>query len=154
VCGATASSAGDCPFEKTAAYRESLDFAPDLVLLMLGTNDSKPYNWKDPAAYTEDLKRLWKVYHALPNMPRIIVMTPPPAWGNPVPFDIDAKVIETEIRPAVLAGAETEGIPSIDLYAAFEGKPELLWDGVHPNGEGAEVIAQAAATWIKKEKQE
>ncbi|MBQ7601565.1 MAG: hypothetical protein IJU49_05330 [Lachnospiraceae bacterium] len=154
VCGATASSSGDNPYEKTAASRDSLAFRPNIVLLMLGTNDSKPCNWKDADEYAEDLKKFVSIYRALPDKPCIILLTPPPAYGDPVPFDIDADVLKTKVRYQILALAGTEQLPCVDLYAMFEGRPELLWDGVHPNAAGAECIAKAAAAYVRKEKEE
>lgn len=44
VSATTASPRGDHPYTATEAYRASLDFAPDIVLLKMGTNDTKPQN--------------------------------------------------------------------------------------------------------------
>ena len=41
----TALFSGDYPYVNTEAYRKSLEFNPDIVLLKLGTNDSKAVNW-------------------------------------------------------------------------------------------------------------
>ena len=127
VCGATASLQGDLPHEKEAAYRESLAFRPEIVLLMLGTND-----------------------------PRVYLLTPPTAFsvnGNPVAFDIRADVIENELRPAVKALANTEEVPCIDLYAACENRSEWFWDGVHPNADGAKGITETITAYLKQEQQ-
>ena len=153
VCGATASAAGDCPYVQTMAYRQSLAFKPDIVLLMLGTNDSKPANYRGAAAYGKDMQRLISSFRALDSRPKVILLTPPPAWGDPVPFTIDARVIEQEIRPALIALAQKENAPCIDVFAAFDGKRELLWDGVHPNGDGAKRMAEIIAAYLKQEKQ-
>ena len=154
VCGGTASMRGDLPYEKTAAYRKSLDFCPDIVLLLLGTNDSKPYNYQGSEAYQTDLKRLCAAYRALPTKPQIFLLTPPPAWSigeAPVRFDIRADVIENELYPAVRALSTAEQIPCIDLFSAMHSSPELFGDGVHPNAKGAEAIAGIAYDSLKVE---
>src|SRR4051794_25029443 len=45
VSGATMLKKGDKPYDKQKAYRDALAFKPDVVVIMLGTNDSKPQNW-------------------------------------------------------------------------------------------------------------
>ncbi|HSV13091.1 MAG TPA: GDSL-type esterase/lipase family protein, partial [Tepidisphaeraceae bacterium] len=44
VSGATLLKKGDRPYNKTKEYQPALDFAADIVVIMLGTNDSKPQN--------------------------------------------------------------------------------------------------------------
>ena len=154
VCGGTASLTGDLPYEKTAAYRKSLDFCPDIVLLLLGTNDSKPYNYRGSDLYAEDLKRLCAVYRALPTKPQIFLLTPPPAWSlgeAPVRFDIRADVIEHELCSAVRAVSAAESVSCIDLFSIMRSDPGMFWDGVHPNAKGAEAIAGIIYDSLKKE---
>ena len=156
VCGATASGQGDLPYEKGTAYRESVAFQPKIVFLMLGTNDSKPYNYRGQELYAEDMKRILAAYRALPSRPRVYLLTPPPAFsinGNPVAFDIQADVIENEINPAVKTLANTEDVSCIDLYAACENHSEWFWDGVHPNADGAKQITTIIAEHLNKEKE-
>lgn len=156
VCGATASLQGDLPYERETAYRESMTFQPEIVLLMLGTNDSKPYNYRGQEAYAEDMKRILTEYRALPSSPRVYLVTPPPAFsvnGKPVAFDIRADVIENELCPAVKELANAEKVSCVDLYAACENRSEWFWDGVHPNADGAKGIAETITAGLKQEKQ-
>ena len=148
----TASLKGDYPYENDDLYRQSLDFQPDVVVLMLGTNDSKPYNWQGAQSYTEDCRRLIRAYQDLPSHPQIFLVTPPPAWslnGKPVQYDISAQVIEQEIRPALIALAQEEELPLIDVFSVFSGHPELFPDGVHPNAEGARLLAETVYEAIR-----
>lgn len=149
--GRTASLTGDFPYEAEALYQESLDFAPDIVILMLGTNDSKPYNWKGAEAFAADIRRLVEAYSALPSAPEVYIMLPPPAFevdGAPVVYDIDAEIIADEIVPALRGLAEELHAPVIDLFALFADRPDLFMDGVHPNVDGASVMAQAVSEAI------
>ena len=38
---------GDLDYRKTPNYTKSLSCKPDAVILMIGTNDSKPTNWEE-----------------------------------------------------------------------------------------------------------
>ena len=148
VCGATASSAGDCPFEKTAAYRESLDFAPDLVLLMLGTNDSKPYNWKEQEHFKKDLKTLIESFRALPAKPEIWLCLPVPAYGHA--WSINDSIIYNGVIPYIKEVAREENIPLVDLNTPMQGKRQYFPDTIHPNAAGYTQMEKVIAPILKK----
>ena len=57
VMGHTLQSAGDYPYRISKAFKSSSAFEPDVVLLMLGTNDSKPPNWKGIGPFCGGLSR-------------------------------------------------------------------------------------------------
>ena len=155
--GATASPFGDTPYTDESVYRQSLDFRPDLVLLMLGTNDTKPYNWKGEEHYLQSCRAILRAYRELSSRPELILLVPPPAWGlggAPVAFDISASLLSDALRPALRSLAAEENIRFLDIYSVFEGHPELFFDGVHPNAAGARLLAEAAYQAIKEKEQE
>ena len=57
VSGATMLNKGDKPYTKQKAFAAALEFKPNVVLIKLGTNDSKPQNWKFKADFAADAKR-------------------------------------------------------------------------------------------------
>ena len=61
---------------KTKEYIESQNFQPDIVLIKLGTNDTKPQNWKYKDEFMADYQHLIDSYKALNSHPRIILLTP------------------------------------------------------------------------------
>lgn len=136
--GATLLDTGDTPYKETDAYAASLESDPSNVLLMLGTNDSKPQNW-DSAAYERQLEELVTLYRLLPSQPTVFLLTPPAAYENGAQISPD--VIEDEIVPIIREVGEKTGAPVVDVHAATKGNPEYLPDGIHPNREGAAVIA-------------
>lgn len=69
VSGCTLLSKGDAPYIQTVAYKQSLDFAPDVVLIKLGTNDSKPQNICYVDDYKEELRQLVRTYRSLASQP-------------------------------------------------------------------------------------
>lgn len=141
-CGATASHIGDLPYEETSEYQKSLSFHPDIVIMMLGTNDSKAHNYKSSKEYIDDCVRIRNSYKNNNKEIKIILITPPPAFEGEnglVKFDINPKIVEG-MHQALLANKE---LAVIDLYQVLEGRKEMFWDGVHPNKDGASVIASA-----------
>lgn len=67
--GATAQSDGDYPYVRTGVYGESKNFLPDIVLIKLGTNDTKPQNWKDEKHFMEEYQTLIDTYRSLDSHP-------------------------------------------------------------------------------------
>ena len=138
----TALKSGDHPYTAEKLYRQSLAFQPELVLLMLGTNDTKAVNW-NAEAYARDLGELIENYKSLESRPQVFLLLPPPAFPfcGKVRWDIRSEVLENEVLPICRRVAEEKGVPVIDVHSAFVGKPELFVDGCHPNARGARIMA-------------
>jgi lysophospholipase L1-like esterase len=147
IMGHTLQESGDYPYSISKPYRESGGFAPDIVLIMLGTNDSRAKNWKGSSPFLDDYRALVDHYRCLPSAPRVFVMTPPALYARgrkgAVKYGMSAEAIE-EMCVAVRNLAQEEGLGLIDVHAATLGHPEAFrFDGVHPGAAGAALIAQA-----------
>ena len=143
----TALYSGDHPYTAEKLYRQSLDFQPDIVLLMLGGNDSKAVNW-NAEAYARDLGELIESYRELESRPQVFLLLPPPVFPfcGKVRWDIRSEVLENEVLPICRRVAEGKGVPVIDIHSAFAGRKELFVDGCHPNAKGARVMAEMIHT--------
>ncbi|MGP9536601.1 GDSL-type esterase/lipase family protein [Brachybacterium sp. AOP43-C2-M15] len=127
------------PYRDESAHRLSHDAQPDIVLIMLGTNDARDPAW-DVAAYEEQLTAFVEEYQQLDSAPDVHLLTPPPVVGSA--GRLDPAVISEQARPAVRDVAEATGAGLIDIHAALEDHPDLMGpDGVHPTAEGYELIA-------------
>lgn len=133
---------GDFPYWKENAYQEALKSEPDAVIIMLGTNDTKPHNWKFEKEFVADYTALVKSFQSLPSKPRIYICRPCPV-PEPGNFGITETNIKEEIR-RINKLAKELNLGLIDMHKALEDKPELLPDRVHPNTEGAGEMARAA----------
>jgi acyl-CoA thioesterase-1 len=136
--GRTAQDTGDHPYRESDVYAASLEVAPAVVVLMLGTNDSKPQNW-DAARYERQVEDLVEVYRQLPSHPTVHLAIPPTAYDNR--YAIRGDVIADQVAVIVRRVAERTGAPLVDVHRATAGQPALFPDGVHPNRRGAAVIA-------------
>ena len=152
ISGRTLQDEGDYPYKRDKFYRISLRSRAEIYLIMLGTNDAKPYNW-DRERYERELRQFAQAYFSLENRPRVILMTPPCCFEEPqtgiVAFDISKETIDRETAPLVRETAEALGLQLIDLHAFTTGHVEWFTDGVHPNEEGNRAIARFLAEQIR-----
>ena len=151
--GYTLQESCDRPYTSHKRYKKSLDFKPDVVLIMLGTNETKPYNWISTEAFQDDYRQLILSYQELPSRPDVILMTPAsvfPENFNPAkPYKIRAGVAG-EAAKAVRELAKELGLPFIDIHEVTASHPEFfLQDGVHPNELGAKAIARTVYEALK-----
>lgn len=65
----------DTPYVRKGVYRKSLDWNPDIVLVMLGSNDTKKRNW-NPEVFRRDYRKLVESYQSLPSNPRVVLIAP------------------------------------------------------------------------------
>jgi lysophospholipase L1-like esterase len=144
VSGRTLLKKGDYPYWKEKAYQKALEFKPNVVIIMLGTNDSKPQNWKHEAEFVSDYSELVKSFQALESKPKVFVCRPCPV-PEPGNFGINEAAVTEQIKRINTLAAEMQ-LGIIDMHAALADKPQFLPDRVHPNTEGAGEMAKAAFT--------
>lgn len=144
IAGRRLLDGADC-FENEPEYQASLDFKPDVVFIMLGTNDIKSVYWVPDSAdqqqrYKQAYEELIAAYRQANPDVKIFVMTSPYLYTT-VP-EMDGAVLAEEVIPLQRQVAEEQGCYLIDVFAATTGMPELFPDSIHPNAEGYELIAQ------------
>ena len=131
-------------------YQESLAYDADYVVFMMGSNDSKPINWKGADAFKTDLLSLLDTY----GDTQIILCTLPSAFflegqtEGTTNHDIQPLIVN-EIAEITREVAQERGYTLIDIYALTAQHPEWFEkDGVHPSNEGAAAIAQEVYAMI------
>ena len=170
VSSRTMLNKGDYPYMNEQAWQDAQAFKPDVVLIKLGTNDSKPENWQYGAEFRQDLeqmiltlrpdlaqpvgkkdKKAKKAKNAVPQSvkPQIYLCTPIPAF-KPT-WNISDKVITDEIIPIQQEVAQKYGLQVIDLHTLYANDGDkMLKDGIHPDGKGAHRLAEIIANELKK----
>jgi acyl-CoA thioesterase I len=155
VSGATMLTNGDKPYTKEYRYMQAVQYVMALpadavvdVVIMLGTNDSKPYNWTPDGGvmqdkeYIADYEAMIRTLAGMPSKPAIYVVLPPATGPTPC-CDINGTVIHDQILPAIKTVAADYNLAVIDAYTPFVGHSELItYDNVHPNDDGNAVLAQ------------
>ncbi len=140
VSGATLLKHGDRPYQKQAAFKRALASQPDVVVIKLGTNDTKPQNWKFKDEFVADYQDLIRQFAQLPGKPRIFICHPAFVAGNGS-YGINEAGVLAEISLLDQLAAD-ERLDVIDIHGALQDHPELLPDHVHPNNAGATVLAK------------
>ena len=141
VSARTMLNKGDHPYMNEPAYKNALAFNPNIVVIKLGTNDSKSFNWKYKADFMKDAQNMITAFKGLPSQPKIYLCYPSKAYltGDGINDDIISK----EIIPMIKKLAKKNDLSVIDLHTAMDGMPELFPDRIHPNEKGAQVMAKA-----------
>jgi len=145
-------STDTAPYTNDKFYKESQMANPDIVLIMLGTNDSSSDHW-NADLYEKELIKLVGVYTRLPSKPKVYLLTVPAARvanQGATAESISARTIKNEVVPLIVRVARITKTPIIDIYAATKDHLDLFPDGVHPNAEGYKIIAEKAYASIRR----
>ncbi len=147
--GSTMLDEGDKPYKKQKSYIDALNSAADIYVIKLGTNDSKPQNWSKKDGFAASTKSLVEAFQKSNPKAKVFLCTPVPVIGAGN-FGINNEKVLGEIIPLIKQVAEELKLPVIDLYTALDGHPEVFPDRVHPNDEGAALMAKAVAEALIK----
>jgi lysophospholipase L1-like esterase len=164
-----------CSYWNTSEFHASLESSPDIVTIMLGTNDAKRCNWYGPAngspegggqGYFLDYMDMVEAFSSLPSEPYIYLAVPPPLVNppthpnDPPPFDMDGDVVNDELPvlvPSVAVHFSRKfktRIGVIDVWSALGGEKgyedsSMTCDGCHPTKAAHAIIARTFASAIR-----
>ncbi|SHO63894.1 GDSL-type esterase/lipase family protein [Algoriphagus zhangzhouensis] len=146
--GRTLLRKGDYPYWNETLFQDAKDFRPDILVIMLGTNDSKPQNWAHKADFRKDyLDMIAEFKEYMPADGKVYVVMPVPVTKDN--FGITADVMNNEQRMMIIDIAQSSGSRLVDLYTPLMDRADLLPDGVHPNTEGLGIMASTLARAIR-----
>ena len=143
--GATLLNKGHRPYTSLPEYKAALEFAPDIVVIHLGLNDTDPRNWPNYrdeffGDYTGIIDSFRKAHPD--GNPKIIVcrMTPIFHWHRR--FKSGTRDWYWQIQEKIEEIAQHENLELIDLSRYLYSRPDLMPDALHPNAEGAGILAK------------
>lgn len=142
VSGTTLMRKSDSPYQNQGAFKVALDFNPDAVVIVLGTNDTKPWNWTNFVSNFEaDYRDMVRQFMELPGKPAIFVCRPPfIATDDPGGINNPNTLVEIPVIEKIAAELK---LGVIDVYGALKDHADLIPDKVHPNWQGQTLIARA-----------
>lgn len=155
VSGRTMLNKGNRPYMKEKAWAEAKAFNPNIVVIKLGTNDSKPINWDNHSKeYMKDMQQMIDELNALQAKPVIYLCNPLQAnhQTNDKQGQIRDSIITADVIPMIKKVAKKNKLEIIDLNPLIDPNgEEMLKDGIHPNAKGAKKMAETIAKAIRKQ---
>lgn len=153
--GATAQKQGDVPYWTCNQFSNVFALNPDIIILKLGTNDVRPRmdgkagtNW-NAWDFSRDYQALIDTFRIIPGKPQIYLCLPTPiSKTNAFNWNDGDSSLRACVIPAIKKIAEINKLPVIDLYTHMSSLPENFPDGIHPNENGAKIIAEFIAKAI------
>ncbi len=147
--GKTALDINENSFRRTNQYPLSVRYQPNIVIIMLGTNDTKLQNWVSQERYKEDYKSLIQTYLDLDSKPKVILCTPNSAYSvkgrtdGIYNYGINEAGLQKECK-VVKELVDEMQLDFIDMYNVTANHSEWYrFDGIHPNKGGAKAVARA-----------
>lgn len=138
------------PYWEREEYQASLDFKADIVIIMLGTNDIKTENWEAVERnnyvagkdfFVSDYCDLIASYKQANPDAEVYVCTPPPIYLDESDAERPPLNLKNYGVPLIKEVAEKTDSTLIDIFPILDNKAELFEDKLHPNPEGAQIIA-------------
>jgi acyl-CoA thioesterase I len=137
---------GDCSYWNTDSWPQALKSNPDVVTIMLGTNDAKSFNWEGIQQnlgdyFALDYVDMVRIIRQLKPAPKIYLVVPPPLY-EPYPFEMNQTIINKVYPNLIRDIAKAVDANFIDVYSTFT-RANQTCDGCHPTAEGNNLIASA-----------
>jgi lysophospholipase L1-like esterase len=132
---------GDYPIWNDVEFRNAWKFAPDILLICLGTNDSKPQNWDLYGnEFYDDYKSMIDTFRIRNPHVQFLVCHPCPAYQ--VVWGIRDSVITHGVIPAIDSILTYSGATKVDFYTPLIDSVALFPDYIHPNYRGSGAMAR------------
>lgn len=141
--GATLLNKGHRPYMQQKEFKDALAFAGDIVVIHLGINDTDPRNWPNYRDYfIRDYRALIDSFRVVNPKCRILIARLTPIADRHPRFESGTRDWHDEIQLAIENIAKYANVQLIDFHEPLYPYPYLLPDAVHPNAEGAAILAK------------
>ena len=147
--GATLLRHGHRPYTQLPEFRQAMDFKADLVVIHLGLNDTDPRNWPNYGdEFIGDYRALIDSFRVANPQARIWICLMTPIFHRHPRFQSGTRDWHEAIQKTIRQIAATADVGLIDLHTPLYNHPELFPDALHPNAEGAAILARTVCSAI------
>lgn len=129
------------------AFMEARNFDPTTVIIMLGTNDARSDNYPQIGRFVGDYEHMLTRIENFSSKPQIFIVLPPPIYSNHL--NLSETNFEQGVLPKIQQVATAMNLTLIDCYTPLLNHPEYFSDGVHPDPQGSQIIANVIYKAIK-----
>lgn len=141
--GATLLRHGHRPYFEQEEFRQAMEFAGDIVVIHLGVNDTDPRNWPHfQDEFVGDYLALIDSLRSVNPKARFLIARMTPIGSTHSRFISGTKTWHGQIQEAIETVAYAAGAELIDFYEPLYPYPWMFPDAVHPNAEGAGILAK------------
>lgn len=147
--GATLLRHGHRPYIAQEEWAKAKAFKGDIAVIHLGVNDTDPRNWpyyRDE--FVSDYLALIDTLRQENPKCRIIIALLSPITYNHPRFESGTQQWQKEIQEAIKTVARVGKAQLIDFHKSLYAYPQLIPDAVHPNKEGATILARTVYSAI------
>lgn len=141
--GATLLRHGHRPYFEQEEFRQAMEFAGDIVVIHLGVNDTDPRNWPHfQDEFVGDYLALIDSLRSVNPKARFLIARMTPIGSTHSRFISGTKTWHGQIQKEIETVADVAGAELIDFYEPLYRYPWMFPDAVHPNAEGAGILAK------------
>lgn len=139
----TAREDSEVPYIKRKVFQRAHEIQPDIVLIMLGSNDTKEINWNEEK-FREGYTKIVDTFLNMEHRPKVYLMTPPRIFRklDLKPLMLHNSVLKNKIIPIIKEIAAEKALDVIELHPILKSRGYYT-DGIHPDKEGARMLAEA-----------
>ena len=140
--GATLLYKGHRPYIQQPEFQQALAFKPDWVVIHLGLNDTDPRDWPDwKEEFIPNYRALIDSFRVVNPEARIAICLMTPIFDRHARFQSGTRDWHAQVQDAIRKVATGANVQLIDLYTPLHSRPDLFPDALHPNPEGAKILA-------------
>lgn len=144
--GATLLRKGHRPYNEQDEYKAALAFGAEIAVIHLGLNDTDPRNWPNYRdEFEADYQALIDALHqAAPGgkLKKLVICRMTPIFDGHPRFESGTRDWHEEIQCAIERVAKRNGVETLDINTPLHSRPDLFPDNLHPNPQGALILAQ------------
>ncbi len=149
VSGRTMLKRGDYPYWKEKFFDDALAFKPQILTICLGTNDSKPWNWKYKRDFFRDYMDMIDTFREVNPLVKVFVCYPPPVFHSK--YGITDSIVHRQVIPIIRRVWKASHSYLIDFYHPMTNDGKYFFDGVHLDSIGDSIMAQIVYSTLKRD---
>lgn len=141
--GATLLTNGHRPYIQQEEFQQALKFKPQIVVIHLGLNDTDPRNWPNYRQdFVKDYSALIDSFRNLSSSPEVWICKMTPIFHEHPRFKSGTRDWFWHIQEKIEIIAKGKNTELIDFHTPLYSRPDLMPDNLHPNKEGAGILAK------------
>lgn len=139
LSGRSLQSTADYPYFKEKNAKLSLESQADIVIIMIGSNDSRGPYW-NRERFTNEYRAMVKNYLAMESQPDIYLVVPP--FVPTSRFGLNNQIVKEDLQEIIPMIGREYNLTVINIYPLTEGQSAYYSDGLHLTPLGNQVIAR------------